>query len=88
MIRTQIQLTEAQAADLKRLALKQRRSVADIIRQSVDLYLAASGELPLDQQYERALALAGKFHSGDMRLGRDHDRYLAEAYAMLEGQSE
>jgi hypothetical protein len=81
MIRTQIQLTEGQAKTLKRLAEQQRRSVAELIRQSVDLYLAVAGELPLDQRYERAMAVAGKYRSGDTDLGRNHDQYLAEAYA-------
>ncbi len=80
MIRTQIQLTEGQARTLKRLARQQQRSVAELIRQSVDLYLASRGELPLDQQYERATAVLGKYRSGDADLGRNHDQYLAEAY--------
>ncbi len=80
MIRTQIQITEGQARTLKRLARQQQCSVAELIRQSVDLYLAKKGELPLDQQYERAMALVGKYHSGDADLGRNHDKYLAEAY--------
>ncbi len=82
MIRTQIQLTEGQSRSLKRLANQQQLSVAELIRQSVDLYLASKGELPLDQQYERANALIGKYRSGDADLGRNHDQYLAEAYAI------
>jgi hypothetical protein len=80
MVRTQIQLTEGQAKTLKRLAKQQQRSVAELIRQSIDLYLAQRGELPLDERYERALAVAGKYCSGDADLGRNHDHYLAEAY--------
>jgi 16S rRNA U516 pseudouridylate synthase RsuA-like enzyme len=81
MVRTQIQLTEGQIKTLKRLASEQQRSVAELIRQSIDQYLAAIGELPLDQQYERAMAVVGKYRSGDADLGRNHDQYLAEAYA-------
>ncbi len=80
MIRTQIQLTEGQARTLKRLAKHQQLSVAELIRQSVDLYLANRGELPLDQQYERAMSVVGKYRSGDADLGRNHDQYLAEAF--------
>ena len=80
MIRTQIQLTEGQARTLKRLAREQQVSVAELIRQSVDLYLARKGELTLDQQYERAMTLVGKYRSGDADLGRNHDKYLADAY--------
>ncbi len=81
MIRTQIQLTEGQARTLKRLAKQQQRSVAELIRQSIDLYLANRGVLPLDQQYERATAVVGKYRSGDADIGRNHDQYLAEVYA-------
>ena len=80
MIRTQIQLTEGQARTLKRLAREQQVSVAELIWQSLDLYLANRGELPLDQQYERAMALVGKYRSGDADLGRNHDKYLADVY--------
>jgi 16S rRNA U516 pseudouridylate synthase RsuA-like enzyme len=80
MVRTQIQLTEGQAKTLKRLAKRQQRSVADLIRQSIDLYLTQRGELPLDERYDRALAIAGKYRCGDADLGRNHDRYLVEAY--------
>jgi hypothetical protein len=86
MVRTQIQLTEGQASTLKRLARQQGRPVAELIRQGVDLVLAAAGELPLDQQYERALAVAGKYRSGDVDLGRSHDRYLAEAFAAQDNE--
>ncbi len=81
MVRTQIQLTEGQAKTLRRLAKHQQRSVAELIRRSVDLYLATEGQQPLDRQYERALALAGKYRSVETDLGRQHDAYLADAYA-------
>ena len=80
MVRTQIQLTEGQAKTLRRLAKQQKRSVAELIRQSIDLYLAQRGELPLDERYERALAVTCRYRSGYADLGRNHDRYLAEAY--------
>jgi hypothetical protein len=65
---------------LKRLARQHQCSVAELIRRSVDLYLATSGDLPLDQQYDRASAVVGKYRSGDADLGRNHDEYLADAY--------
>jgi hypothetical protein len=66
------------------LAREQPRSVADLIRQSVDLYLAAMGEMPPGRQYERAMAVVGKYLTGDADLGHDHDHYLAGAYATPE----
>jgi Spy/CpxP family protein refolding chaperone len=85
MMRTQIQLTENQARTLKRLAQQKQMSLSAMIRQSVDLYIALEGERPLDEQYARALAVAGKYRSGDTDLGRKHDDYLADAYAATGG---
>jgi len=56
MIRTQIRITPAQARALKRLAAKEGKSVAGLIRQSVDSLLQSSS-LP-DQDALRAKALA------------------------------
>ena len=39
MIRTQIQLTEEQMEALRRLAALKKKSMADLVRQSVELYL-------------------------------------------------
>lgn len=80
-VRTQVQLTEGQSKTLKRLARERQCSVAELIRRSVDLYLAAAGKLPLDQQYERAMAIVGMYSSGDADLSRNRDHYLAKAYA-------
>ena len=85
MVRTQIQLTEGQSKSLKQLAREQERSVAELIRKSIDLYLASSGELGLEQKYERAMAVVGKYRAEDVDLGRSHDHYLATAYATREG---
>ncbi|MCB0015261.1 MAG: ribbon-helix-helix protein, CopG family [Anaerolineales bacterium] len=87
MIRTQIQLTEEQARVLKRLSREQKRSVAELIRQSIDLYLTSSGQSSLEQKYAKALALAGQFASGDVDLGRRHDDFLDEAFAVTGNDS-
>lgn len=81
MVRTQIQLTEGQAQTLKRIAQSQRISMAELIRRTIDAYLATTGELPRDRQFERALAVAGKYSSIESDVGRRHDHYLAEAYS-------
>lgn len=82
MIRTQIQLTEEQAARLREVAAAEGRSMADVIRESVDSYLA---DAPLRRSDEAlradAIALAGKYESRLGDLAREHDRYFAEDLA-------
>jgi hypothetical protein len=80
MFRTQIQLTEAQAQDLKRLAAERRTSVAELIRQAAEDLLRQSPAVGRAERKERALAAAGRFRSGVKNLSTDHDDYLAEAY--------
>ena len=78
MIRTQIQITDEQARALKRLAAKEGKSVAELIRISVDNLLRAGGVQAADLARQKALAAAGKL-SGPENLAEDHDNYLAEA---------
>jgi hypothetical protein len=80
MIRTQIQLTEEQAAAVKRLAQLQGRSVAAVVRDSLDVHLRTQGVADRDSLRRRALAAAGRFRSGVSDLSQDHDRYVAEAF--------
>jgi predicted transcriptional regulator len=80
MLRTQIQLTPEQAAELKALAAERSTSVADLIRQAVNHLLRESLVVSREERQQRALAAAGRFHSGCTDLALEHDRYLAEAY--------
>ncbi len=80
MIRTQIQLEEAQHRALKELAARQRTSVADLIRQAVDRLLETSVAVSEEERRRRAIAAAGRFRSGLGDLAEKHDEYLAEAY--------
>jgi hypothetical protein len=80
MVRTQVQLTEAQMRMLKRLATERGVSVAELIRQSVDLFVRSVGAVDDQEQRRRALATAGRFRSGRKDLAAEHDRHLAEAY--------
>ncbi len=79
MIRTQIQLTEEQAARLKRLASAKGVSVAELFRQGVEVLLRSNGISP-EEQRQRAIAVAGRFHSGQSDLSVNHDNHLAEVY--------
>ena len=79
MVRTQIQLTPGQAKHLRRISAERRKSVAELIRTSVDLFVESttgSGE-----RFARAKSVAGKFGSGSKDGSAGHDRHLAEAFA-------
>jgi predicted DNA-binding protein len=80
MIRTQIQLTEEQAQALRRLSADTGRSLADLVRQAVDLYLRTRKLPNLDAVRERARQAAGKFSSGSGEGSVEHDRLLDEIY--------
>ena len=80
MVRTQVQLTEAQMRMVKRLARERGVSVAELIRQGVDLFARSAGTLDDEEQSRRALAVAGRFRSGLGDLAAEHDRYLDEAH--------
>jgi len=78
MIRTQIQITSEQARALKRLAAKEGKSVAELIRISLDEMLRAGGVKDQEGLRRKASAAAGKL-SGPKNLAEKHDEYLAEA---------
>lgn len=77
MVRTQIQLTEVQSASLKKLARKQRVSVAELIRRSVNYLLASESVANPDKAKQRAIAAAGRFSSGKNDISVNHDEYLS-----------
>ena len=81
MVRTQIQLTKQQSASLRKLAASRGVSVAELIRQGIDLYLRQPGPANEQMKRRRALSIAGRFRSGKRDLSARHDQYLAEAYS-------
>ena len=81
MVRTQIQLTERQARELKRMAAREGVSMAEVIRKAVDAKIREGvSEVPWEERVRRAMAVLGKFHSGLKDVSRRHDHYLAEAF--------
>jgi predicted transcriptional regulator len=80
MIRTQVQLTEEQVRALRNLASVRQVSVAELIRQSVDTLIRSSGAIDAAERRRRAIAAAGRFHSGASDISAKHDEYLAEAF--------
>lgn len=81
MIRTQIQLPEDQFRLLKEIALRKKVSMAEVIRQSIEVYIHNAGEPTLDDKYEQLLSVVGKYTSNITDLSTNHDDYLAEIYA-------
>ena len=54
--------------------------MAELIRQSVDLFVRSSGLVDYGQQRSRALSASGRFHSGSSDIAATHDEYLEEAF--------
>ncbi len=80
MVRTQIQLTESQAEALKKLSSAKHVSVAELIRRSVDNLIKSSPVVDREEMKRRAMAVAGRFHSGKTDISERHDDYLAEDF--------
>ena len=79
MVRTQIQLTEAQVAQLKELAHESNQSMAALIREALDQFLAQR-HLERDALHRQALSVVGKYSASVPDISVHHDRYLDEAY--------
>jgi hypothetical protein len=80
MNRTQIQLTDEQTKALKHLSVQQNKSMAQLIREAIDILLR-SRHLPAgDDLRRRAIQAAGRFRSRVPDLATRHDDYLAESY--------
>ncbi len=80
MTRAQVQLTDEQLAALRQLSAESGRSIAELVRLGVELYLASQHRPSRDDQVRRALAVSGRFSSGARDVSSQHDRYLAEAF--------
>jgi hypothetical protein len=80
MVRTQIQLTEKQARELRRQAGLRRMSVAALIRGHIDRGLQLERN-DLAAKYGRAARVVGKFKAklGLSDASVNHDRYLNES---------
>jgi hypothetical protein len=79
MIRTQIQLQEAQARQLKEAARLEGVSMAEMIRRCIELALPTI--LPeRATRYANARAAVGACSAGAQDLAEEHDKYLEEAF--------
>jgi len=80
MVRTQIQLTERQVMALKKIAATRHLSVAELIRQSVDVLIKYDVTVDIEERKKRAINAAGRFSSGLHDLSSEHDKYLEEDF--------
>ena len=79
MVRTQIQLTDDLAAEIKIAAARAHVSMAEMIRRAVTRLLESTPKADDDNRYARALAAAGRFRSGHRGLSIQHDSSFVEA---------
>lgn len=75
MVRTQIQLTDEQAARLRRIAAERGVSMAAVIREAVESVGLGGSD---DVRWERAMSAVGCGSSGRGDVAAEHDRHLAE----------
>lgn len=83
MVRTQIQLTETQHAELKLWAQRLGISLAEAVRRCVEERLAAEAGRPDRASLVReARAVYGKYADpdGPSRVAEQHDEHLAKGY--------
>lgn len=80
MVRAQVQFTEEQAEALRRLSAESGKSIAEIVRLGVALYLDSQNRPSRQERIERALQFTGKYSSGLTDVSVNHDRYLAEDF--------
>ena len=85
MIRTQVQFTEQQLLRLRALAAERGVSISELVRSGVDHILGHAERGEHADRARRALAAAGRFHSGHADVARRHDAYLVAAYETPEG---
>ncbi|MCX8088267.1 MAG: ribbon-helix-helix domain-containing protein [Meiothermus ruber] len=79
MVRTQIQLEEAQWQQLREIAHREGISIAEAVRRAVDGMLEEK-QKAYRWRKEQALGVVGRFASGLRDVSKNHDRYLEEAF--------
>jgi hypothetical protein len=79
VIRTQVQLTDKQAAELKQLSAMRGRSISALVREGIDQLLRSGGAVSRSDRMRRAASVFGKFRSGRPNLADRHDGHFADA---------
>jgi hypothetical protein len=76
MVRTQVQLTDRQAEALRRRSKRENVSVAELVRQAIDVFTRAEPSSGQELR-ERAIQAAGRFASGLHDTSTRHDDALS-----------
>jgi hypothetical protein len=80
MIRAQVRLTDTQLQALRRLSANTGKSIAELIRNGIDQYVAGRRIPTAEDRTARAIGVAGVFGSGMADVSAGHDRHLAEGF--------
>ena len=80
MVRTQIQLPEDQVAALRKMSATRQLPMAELIRMSIEGFIKRESGSSREAIVARAIAAVGRFSSGSDDGGREHDKYLADAF--------
>jgi predicted transcriptional regulator len=79
MVRTQIQLTDDLAIQIRQMAAREHVSMAEMIRRATARFLEMAAKTGNTDRYARALAATGRFRSGRRDLSVRHDGAFAAA---------
>ena len=83
MVRTQIQLTEAQHRELTRYSRRLGVSLSEAVRRCVNAQIEHDRTSPArEERVHAALAVCGKYRDarGETRVAMEHDRWLDDAF--------
>jgi hypothetical protein len=79
MVRTQVQLTDQQVMELKRVSAARGRSISALVREGVDQLLRSGEPTSRAERMRRAASVFGTFRSGRPDLAERHDDHFAGA---------
>ena len=76
MIRTQIYLSSEQHEQLKKRGAKDKKTMASVVREAIDYYLAEDQTLSIFPADDPLFDLIGIADSGLKDVSANHDKYL------------
>lgn len=80
MVRTQIQLTQQQHKQIRKLAALTGKSMSQLIREAVEQMITSRVRRNRRADVDRAIRAVGRFSSGLPDVSKRHDRHLAEIF--------